>query len=383
MELSAWLAENGLSKLDPTMLTDEFGVEEAADLLHLEEPEIAQFTATLKPVQRSKFKKGLAQLASASEPELEPSATTEPVGPDATPHRSVATRSAPASPGRTVTVSFRGLSPPASPLASPERRRPPVIHLLPAATAAGAAWLLPKPRILRPDEYSRALLISHNRRDPAALNATYALVRALRHQLDPVTGLPFCPRCYVGPDGSARTDATYELWTDKEQLAESAGADWQEPIIRAMLAGVATIFFLGNAFRGSTPCQEELRFAVQQGLPLIPVFLEGAHRSEADFDGWLRSRTGVPGGVISSLKLQQFREWGIGAGMVQFWSGKMQVSCRFVCPFSRCRLLTALLCACRGSTSSSARSRWTGPSSATAAKPPATRPATAAPNGPG
>ena len=66
MELSAWLAENGLSKVDPTMLTAEFGVEEADDLLHLEEPEIVQFTATLKPVQRSKFKKGLAQLGNGA-----------------------------------------------------------------------------------------------------------------------------------------------------------------------------------------------------------------------------------------------------------------------------------------------------------------------------
>ena len=62
MELPAWLAANGLSKVDPTMLTEEFGVEEVSDLLHLEEPEIVQFANTLKPVQRSKFKKGLAQL---------------------------------------------------------------------------------------------------------------------------------------------------------------------------------------------------------------------------------------------------------------------------------------------------------------------------------
>ena len=235
----------------------------------------------------------------------------------------------PASPQRTVAVSFRGLSPPASPLGSPERPRPPIVHQL-VAIAAGATKL-PHPRILKQDEYSRALLISHNRRDPAALNATYIIVRAIRHQLDPATGLPFCARCYIGADGSARTDETYELWTDKEQLAESAGADWQEPIIRAMLKGVATIFFLGNAFRGSTSCLDELRFTVRQNLPLIPVFLEGAHRSEVDFDGWLQSRADVPGGVISTPKLQKFSEWGIGAGMAQFWCGKMQVSL-LVCP---------------------------------------------------
>ena len=98
-------------------------------------------------------------------------------------------------------------------------------------------------------------------------------VRAMRRGKGPKTGLPFSR--HMKPlrraDGSARTDATYELWTDKEQLAESAGGDWQEPIIRAMLKGVATLFFLGNAFRGSDPCVGELRFAVQQGLPLIPV----------------------------------------------------------------------------------------------------------------
>ena len=46
-----------------------------------------------------------------------------------------------------------------------------------------------------------------------------------------------------------------------------------------------------------------------EGLPLIPVFLEGTHRNEEAFDSWLQSRAEVPGGVISSPQLQQFDEW--------------------------------------------------------------------------
>ena len=213
----------------------------------------------------------------------------------------------------------------------PKSTAPNIQRLAAAATNRSRVQPLPKARILKPDEYSKALLISHNRRDPAALNATYAFVRALRHQLDPETSLPFCPYCYVGPDGRARTPATYELWADKEQLAGSAGADWQEPIVRAMMDGVATIVFIGNAFCGSHPCLDELRFADQERLPLIPVFLEGAHSSQADFDGWLQSRgprpghSGVPEGVISSPEMQQFREWRVWSGMGKFVVGKKQV----------------------------------------------------------
>ena len=58
-------------------------------------------------------------------------------------------------------------------------------------------------------------------------------VRAMRRGKGPKTGLPFSR--HMKPlrraDGG-RTDATYELWTDKEQLAESGGEDWSQPILR-------------------------------------------------------------------------------------------------------------------------------------------------------
>eukprot|EP01051_Picozoa_sp_SAG22_P012540 SAG22_NODE_1313_length_4774_cov_31.746310_5_plen_331_part_00 len=217
-----------------------------------------------------------------------------------------------------VQVVLRSCSPPTSPPRSPPRA--PIRHTL----AVGTSPARPPPRILKPAEYSRALLISHNRRDPAALNATYAIVRALRHELSLKTGQPFSRHCYIGPDGTERTTRTCELWTDKEQLAESGGADWQEPIIRAAVKGVATIFFLGNAFCGSGPCMEELRFVTQQRLPAIPVLLETLHRTRAGFDGWLECRQGVPGGVISDAALQDFEEWKVKVGVEQFWTGGMQ-----------------------------------------------------------
>jgi hypothetical protein len=68
------------------------------------------------------------------------------------------------------------------------------------------------PRVLENHEHHRAVLISHSRRDPAALNATYALISALRVGQDAL-GVPFSRHCHVD---SRRV----ELWTDKEQLAE-------------------------------------------------------------------------------------------------------------------------------------------------------------------
>jgi hypothetical protein len=100
------------------------------------------------------------------------------------------------------------------------------------------------------------VLISHCRRDPATLNATYALISALRVGRD-ASGLPFSRHCHMD---SRRV----ELWTDSEQLAEQGGQDWNEPILRAMREGVSTVFFVGNAFAGSTNCVREVNWAVQR-----------------------------------------------------------------------------------------------------------------------
>ena len=69
------------------------------------------------------------------------------------------------------------------------------------------------PRILENREYNRSILVSHNRRDPATLNLTYALVGGLRTGTDPGTGQPFSRHCH-------KDSRRVELWLDKEQLAE-------------------------------------------------------------------------------------------------------------------------------------------------------------------
>eukprot|EP01044_Picomonas_judraskeda_P014972 COSAG03_NODE_2449_length_2748_cov_14.372971_3_plen_246_part_00 len=155
--------------------------------------------------------------------------------------------------------------------------------------------------VLAHGEYHRAVLVSHSRRDPAALNVTYALVSALRRELDPDTGRKFSEHCH-------QDSQRVELWLDNEQLADKGGEGWQRPITRAMRHGVATIFFLGNAFCGSEPCVKELQHAEAKGFRKIPVFLEWASLKEEEFEQWLATKAAVPGGVISSTEMRRFVE---------------------------------------------------------------------------
>ena len=64
----------------------------------------------------------------------------------------------------------------------------------PGGPAALEPWHRPEyTRILDLDqEGHHAVFISHSRRDPAALNAAYAIIDAWRRGIDPVTGEPFC-----------------------------------------------------------------------------------------------------------------------------------------------------------------------------------------------
>ena len=172
-----------------------------------------------------------------------------------------------------VLVPVQAISPAVSPAGSPERH-----HVDGVALAAGGStarrrghqhpqvgfdiYPVPDPRggpiVLQDDEYCRSILISHNRRDPAALNLTYALVDGLRRGVDPETRQPFSIHCH-------KDSRRVELWLDKEQLAERGGNDWNEPILRSMREGVATVFCLGNAFCGSANCVREVKWAVRQG----------------------------------------------------------------------------------------------------------------------
>ena len=53
---------------------------------------------------------------------------------------------------------------------------------------------------------------------------------------------------------------------DKGQLETQGGRDWNSPILQAMRQGVATVFFLGNAFCGSKNCTKEVTWAVRKGF---------------------------------------------------------------------------------------------------------------------
>jgi hypothetical protein len=166
------------------------------------------------------------------------------------------------------------------------------------------------PRVLEDHEYHRAVLISHCRRDPATLNATYALISALRVGRD-ASGLPFSRHCHMD---SRRV----ELWTDSEQLAEQGGQDWNEPILRAMREGVSTIFFVGNAFAGSTNCVREVNWAVRKFKhKALPVFLEWFCDDQASFDRWLRARPAGAG--VMDEELRGFRAWRYKADNVGFY----------------------------------------------------------------
>eukprot|EP01051_Picozoa_sp_SAG22_P008084 SAG22_NODE_596_length_8727_cov_107.360338_10_plen_189_part_00 len=64
----------------------------------------------------------------------------------------------------------------------------------------------------------RSIFMSHSRRDPGAINAAYAIVRALRYGRKR-DGQPICKQTYL--PGSP----TMFIWIDKEQLKESGGED--------------------------------------------------------------------------------------------------------------------------------------------------------------
>ena len=177
------------------------------------------------------------------------------------------------------------------------------------------------PAILGNHELHRAILVSHSRRDPAALNLTYAVVDGLRTGMDPETGQPFSKHCH-------KDSRRVELWLDKEQLSQSGGDDWTEPILRAMRDGVVTVFCLGNAFCGSKECRTEVQYAVRKGFAAIPVFLEWPCKDESAFEQWKSTscRKHVPGGGESLLDVdvRQFREWQAKADVVDFRLGQLQ-----------------------------------------------------------
>eukprot|EP01047_Picozoa_sp_COSAG01_P063661 COSAG01_NODE_8287_length_2842_cov_5.149471_1_plen_888_part_10 len=172
------------------------------------------------------------------------------------------------------------------------------------------------PTILGTHEVHQAILLSHNRRDPATLNLTYAVVDGLlRTRLDPETGRPYSKHCH-------KDSRRLELWLDKEQLSKSGGDDWAKPILRAMRDGAVTVLCLGNAFCGSKEYQTEVQYVIRNGFAVTPVFLEWLCKDDSTFKQWKCRpyRQPVPGGTRSLLdaNICQFREWYAQADVVDF-----------------------------------------------------------------
>jgi hypothetical protein len=105
--------------------------------------------------------------------------------------------------------------------------------------------------------------------------------------------------------------------------SQRGGQDWNEPILRSMRQGVATIFFLGNAFCGSANCVREVNFAVRNGFVTIPVFLEWLSRDEDGFERWKEARTTVPGALLDA-DARSFDEWRVKADGVAFYMEGLQ-----------------------------------------------------------
>ena len=107
------------------------------------------------------------------------------------------------------------------------------------------------------DTWHRKVLVSHATERPAALNATHAIVEALRQQCDPATGKPFSAHCHAD-------SRVVDLWL------EPAGGG----AVRAVREGVCAVFFLSDAFCASPRCTRELQHATLKGRASIPVFFE-------------------------------------------------------------------------------------------------------------
>lgn len=121
-------------------------------------------------------------------------------------------------------------------------------------------------RVLDDQELRHSIFISHSRRDPAAINITYAIINALRYAVKD-DGSPICPVTYLPGDqaqvqrplpfvlsccGGAHcvcrvSVAQMWLWLDKEQMADSGGSDWVQILTKAQKKTAANWFFLGNA----------------------------------------------------------------------------------------------------------------------------------------
>jgi len=163
------------------------------------------------------------------------------------------------------------LPPPPAPKAAPPMEAPP------AAPKKSTMKRTPSGgRILTKKEFHKAVFVSHSRRDAGPLNATYAVLQALRSKTMP-DGSAFSTACH-------EASRVVELWTDKEQMAESGGDNWSEILALAQARSLINVFFLGNAYCGSRECRKEIQFADMKRFRMVPVFLEGFANDQDDFD---------------------------------------------------------------------------------------------------
>ena len=96
------------------------------------------------------------------------------------------------------------------------------------------------------------------------MNAAIIIVNLLRWKLR-ANGLPYSQACYSGK---------LVPWMDKEQMAESPGADWNRKLAEAQIRAALSVFFVSNEYCGSEECLKELEYADMRNFNRVPVFLE-------------------------------------------------------------------------------------------------------------
>jgi len=143
----------------------------------------------------------------------------------------------------------------------------------PPATAAAAR---PEPGtvpVLAGEDLRRAVFVSYSRRHAGALNLANVFVNCLRWHERP-DGTPYSRAC---------RDGLVVPWMDKEQMAESGGADWSRILAEAQTRAFFSVFFLSNAYCGSEECLKELQYSDMKKFARVPCFLEAFANDEDDF----------------------------------------------------------------------------------------------------
>ena len=140
----------------------------------------------------------------------------------------------------------------------------------PAAAARPEPGTVP---VLTREDLRRAVFVSYSRRHAGALNLANIFVNCLRWH-ERADGTPYSRAC---------RDGLVVPWMDKEQMAESGGADWSRILAEAQTRAFFSVFFLSNAYCGSEECLKELQYSDMKKFDRVPCFLEAFADDEDDF----------------------------------------------------------------------------------------------------